>query len=149
MCHQSAGLITRAIEAKGIPTLSMSSAYSITRAANPPRAVYLDYPLGHTAGKAGDPDNQLNIMRDTLTAFTDIAEPGEIRHLKYQWQTDHSWKDRVMRPQPTSSTSTGDPSTHKDDRVTRHDNPQYQNDDDAQAADTTCPTCVFLEAPPQ
>ena len=40
-----------AVEAAGISTVSMSNARSITAAANPPRAVYLDYPLGQTAGR--------------------------------------------------------------------------------------------------
>ena len=40
----------------------MSSAYSITRSVNPPRAVYLDFPLGRTAGKANDKPLQRKII---------------------------------------------------------------------------------------
>ena len=97
----------------------MSSALSITAAVNPPRAVYLDYPLGRTAG-----------------------EPGTVVHLPYEWSPDDSWKDRVMRPDPDKARSE---SGHADDRVARHDSPQYQTEADAEAADTNCPTCVFLE----
>ena len=58
------GLIAREIERRGIATVSLSSAYSITRAAFAPRAVYLDFPLGRTAGKAGDAVMQRDIVRE-------------------------------------------------------------------------------------
>ena len=134
------GLIAREIEARGIPTLSMSSARSITAAANPPRGVYLDYPLGHTSGKPGDADNQLAIMRDTLKAFGSIDTPGTIVDLPYQWADDDAWKDSVMRPR-SSQADDG----HEDDRVERFDTPQYQTPEDADAADPDCPTCIFPE----
>ena len=120
----------------------MSSALSITQAVNPPRAVYLDYPLGHTAGKPLEPDNQMAIMRDTLAAFADISEPGSVVPLDYEWREDDSWKDYVMRPKPGGSDK---PADHNDDRVERFDTPQYQTPDDAAAAEADCSSCVFLE----
>ena len=87
----------------------MSSARSITAAVNPPRAVYLDYPLGHTSGKPEDAANQMAVMRDTLAAFASIDAPGTIIDLEYEWREDDSWKDRVMRPEPQdASASSGD-----------------------------------------
>ncbi len=115
----------------------MSSAYSITAAVNPPRAVYLDYPLGHTAGKPNDHENQRSIMRDTLRAFEDIDSPGAIRTLEYEWSSDHSWKDSVMRPDKSGASS--------DARVERYATPQYQDSDDETLVEEGCPTCVFLE----
>ena len=122
----------------------MSSARSITAAVNPTRAVYLDYPLGHTAGKVNDPDDQMNIMRDTLNAFVDITVPGTIIDLAYSWRDDDSWKDKVMRPQTSERPSSN--SKHNDDRVQRFDTPQYQSTADADAADPDCPSCIFLES---
>ena len=124
----------------------MSSARSITAAVNPPRAVHLDYPLGHTAGKRSDPANQLAIMRDTLAAFEKIAEPGTIIDLNYQWQEDDAWKDSVMRPQPerVEDTNGQDPG-HNDTRTERYDTPQYQTEEDAAIADPDCPSCIFLK----
>ncbi|HCG69701.1 MAG TPA: glycine reductase, partial [Gammaproteobacteria bacterium] len=51
---QSVGLIARALEAAGIATICLSSARSITESVGAPRAVYLDYPLGQTAGRANN-----------------------------------------------------------------------------------------------
>jgi len=63
------GLVARSAEAAGIPTLCLASALDITRAVNPPRAAFLDFPLGHTAGKPGDPELQRAILADALSSF--------------------------------------------------------------------------------
>ncbi len=122
----------------------MSSAYSITKAVNPPRAVYIDFPLGRTAGKPNDKGLQRKIMIDTLTMLEAIQDPGTIRVLPYRWADQDDWKDGVMRPR-----ADGD-SNASDDRVGRFPNPQYQTaEDEAEAkvrlAEDGCPTCVFLE----
>ena len=44
-------LAARRLEALGIPTLCLGSALDILEAGAPPRAVFVDYPLGHSAGK--------------------------------------------------------------------------------------------------
>lgn len=141
MCHQSVGLIAREIEARGIPTISMSSAYSITASVNPPRAVYLDFPLGHTAGKPNDKVVQRRIMIDTLSALDSIQVPGTIRELDYEWSSDDTWKDFAMRPKPGGNQS--------DNRIGRFPDPQYQLQEDEAAArrnlaEDGCPSCVWL-----
>ena len=120
----------------------MSSAYSITAAVRPPRAVYLDFPLGHTAGKAHDAALQRRILRDTLKALVGIDTPGTFLRLPYRWSEDDAWKDAVMRPAPGGSS--------EDDRIERHPDPQYQCEEDRMAAQAAieregCPGCVFLE----
>ncbi len=148
------GLIAREIESRGIPSLSMSSAYSITRAVRPPRAVHLDFPLGHTAGKALEDELNLEIMRSTLAAFESLDEPGRILRLPFEWTSDDAWKDDVMRPKASSRESAGEGAAarHEDDRVERVETPQYQTDADREAAEAAmaeggCATCVFLDEP--
>jgi D-proline reductase (dithiol) PrdB len=131
------GLIAREVEARGIATISMSSARSITAAVNPPRAVFLDYPLGHTAGRAHDKAGQRKIMIDTLSALDSIQAPGTIRDLAYRWLENDDWKDTVMRPDPSGR--------HNDNRTERDDSPQYQLDADRAAvqSEDQCPGCFF------
>lgn len=117
MCHQSVGLVSRAIEHKGVPTLSMTSAYSITASANPPRAAFTDFPLGHTCGPPDRPEQQRSIMRDALALFETMDRPGVV-DLGYRWPAP--WKEEALRPE--------------DHRTPRHDTPQYQNQDDREAA---------------
>jgi hypothetical protein len=137
------GLIARDIERRGIPTVSLTSAWSITRSVNPPRAVFTDFPLGHTAGKPHDPDLQRSVMRKVLAALREVTEPGTIVTLPYQWSEDDSWKDRVMRPRAASDGA----SRMQDDRVERHAEPQYQYEADKVLAtrSPTCPGCIWLE----
>ena len=122
------------MEAAGIPTLSMSSAWSITEAVNPPRAAFLDFPLGHTAGRPDAPDEQIEIMRAAFTVFSE-ATAGSIARLPFEWAADDQWKAEVMA---------GTDGSEGDDRVERFDTPQYQTSEDADLADKACPSCVWL-----
>jgi hypothetical protein len=99
VCHQSVGLIAREVEAAGIPTLCMTSAYDITEAVNPPRAVFVNYPLGHQTGKANDAENQRAIISDALRAFETIDKPGTIVELPYVWDAnDRRWEETDYTP---------------------------------------------------
>lgn len=87
------------VEAAGIPTLCMTSAYDITQAVNPPRAVFLNYPLGHQTGKPDDPAGQRAIVRDALAAFETISRPGTIVELPYEWDaSDRRWEETDYTP---------------------------------------------------
>jgi hypothetical protein len=78
-------LIARAVEEAGIPTIGMSSAFDISSLVKPPRTFFVNYPLGHQAGKPFDRDNQLEILRTALGKAKDIEKPGAIVELPYTW----------------------------------------------------------------
>ena len=116
------GLIARQVEAAGISTLCMSSALDITRAVNPPRAAFLDYPLGHTTGKPHEPALQRAILSQALEAFTSLTEPGSVKMLPFRWSEDQAWQATAQRG--------------PDDRRPRYDTPQYQTAEDRQRAES-------------
>jgi hypothetical protein len=125
----------------------MTSALSITRAVNPPRAAFVDFPLGHTAGKPGDKALQRAIVRAALAGFETIAEAGDVVRLPFAWSDDDSWKDTALRGRVTSD---GDAVEVRDERTERHGTPQYQCERDRMLAEhaqreSGCPTCVWLE----
>lgn len=73
----------------------MTSALDITQAVKPPRAVFVNFPLGHQTGKPGQPDLQRQIVRDAMRAFETITVPGTIVELPYVWDpSDRGWEDR-------------------------------------------------------
>lgn len=149
MCHQTVGLIARQAEAAGIPTLSLSCARDITAAVNPPRATYLDWPLGHTSGRPHDATGNTAVMRATLAAFASIDTPGTIVDLDVPWAAGDDWKDRVMRPRPKDATPTAAIGAD-DDRVERFPTPQYQSAADAAAAaarhgTSDCTVCAGID----
>ncbi|MBI2962302.1 MAG: hypothetical protein HYY35_00980 [Deltaproteobacteria bacterium] len=123
------GLIARQLEAAGISTLGMTSALDITRKVNPPRAAFLDYPLGHTTGKPGEPELQRAILVEALRAFGELGEPGSVKMLPFRWSADEAWKRQAF--------------AGGDDRKPRLDTPQYQSDEDRRRAEEAmaCRVC--------
>ncbi|MCP3933740.1 MAG: hypothetical protein GY708_00045 [Actinomycetia bacterium] len=114
---------------------------------NPPRAAYLDYPLGHTSGRPNRPELNRAIVGDALRAFHELTEPGTMFHLPYRWSEEDHWKDRVMRPSPKGNGRTDET---QDDRVERFADPQYQTEDDAAEAAGThegeeCLVCAGID----
>ena len=101
----------------------MTSALDITRSVNPPRAAFLDFPLGHTTGKPHDPVLGRAILESALEAFASIREPGGVKMLPFRWDADDAWKASAM---------TG----AADERAARSDAPQYQNEEDRRRAET-------------
>jgi 5-methylcytosine-specific restriction endonuclease McrA len=90
-----------------------------------------------------------SIMRDTLSAFESLSEPGAMAHLDYRWSDNDDWKDKVFAPVEPSE-SAGKSSEYDDDRVARHETPQYQNQDDHAAAALThdseeCLVCAGID----
>ena len=71
----------------------MTSALDITQAVNPPRAVFVNFPLGHQTGRPHQPDQQRAIVRDAMNAFATITRPGTIVELPYVWDpNDRIWE---------------------------------------------------------
>ena len=65
----------------------------ITQSVNPPRSVFVNFPLGHETGKPHQPDLQRQIVRDALKAFETIERPGTIVELPYVWDAnDRGWE---------------------------------------------------------
>ena len=126
------GLVARHLEAAGIPTLCMTSALDITNSIRPPRAAFLDYPLGHTTGKPGEPELQRRILLEALDAFASLSSPGSVKTLSFRWSDDESWKDRAF--------------ALGDDRLPRQDTPQYQCEADRRLAElafaASCTVCA-------
>lgn len=114
-------LIARHLEAHGIPTLCLGSAFDILEAGNPPRAVFLDYPLGHSAGKPFDPADQESVIRQALAGFDNIKSPGQITIL------ENRWGDSLWRAEASSTEG-------HDTRQPRDTTPQFQLETDRIAA---------------
>ena len=90
------GLLARAIEESGIPTTSLSSAYDLTTLVKPPRTFFVNYPLGHTAGKPFDRENQTAILKNALGRAGEITKPGAIVELPFVWD-DATWLTGVRQ----------------------------------------------------
>ncbi len=74
MCNQSVGLIQRAVEYAGMTTVSLSLLREITEKIQPPRALFVPFPLGYPLGEPKNPALQLRVMREAfgLLPRTDV-----------------------------------------------------------------------------
>jgi len=117
---------------------------------NPPRSVFIDLPLGHTAGAPNDPVGQRQLLTDGLVAGFAATEPGSIVDLPFRW-IDDDWKaeplswSRSAQNDGTSGLPAGDT------RSTRSPDPVYHDDADRAAAEATdweeqCRVCLGLSA---
>ncbi len=121
MCHQTVSLVARHLEAHGIPTVCLGSARDILAAGRPPRACFVDYPLGHTAGKPFDREDQDAILEAALALLATANAPDTLCTLPNRWG-DEDWRAEA------SSTEA------KDTRQPRDETPQFQTPADRAAA---------------
>ena len=63
MCHQSVGLIQQAIEYADITTVSLSLLREITEKIQPPRALYVPFPLGYPLGEPNNVELQMRVIQ--------------------------------------------------------------------------------------
>ncbi len=59
----------------------------------PPRAAFLNFPLGHQCGKPGDIDLQTTILKDTLDILANASTPGKVVDLPFEWDHPFGWPD--------------------------------------------------------
>jgi len=72
----------------------MTSALDITQSVKPPRAVFVNFPLGHQTGPPDQPELQRRIVADAMRAFETITTPATIVELSYVWdKNDRSWEE--------------------------------------------------------
>lgn len=77
----------------------MSSAWDITQRVKPPRAAFVNFPLGNQTGRPGDTEEQRGIVRDALTSAYSMTEPGTVTILPYEWdEAGFGWQGGEYRP---------------------------------------------------
>ena len=82
------GLIARAVEAVGIPTVSISLAKELTIAVGTPRAVFLKWPLGHPLGEPHRPAQQRTVIYTALDTLLTAQEPGTLVEPGFRWRRE-------------------------------------------------------------
>ena len=97
LCHQSAGLIQRELEASGITTISLSNDPTISVRVRPPRWVHVRFPSGTMFGEPGNRAKQATVLNETLAALGAITEPGGHVTLDVRWEGEPlSWRGKVL-----------------------------------------------------
>ncbi|MBA3713072.1 MAG: hypothetical protein H0W76_11580 [Pyrinomonadaceae bacterium] len=75
----------RAVERRGIPTVSITVARDVTEHIKPPRSVFLPFMMGHHFGTPFHTELQRRIIVTALSRLTEAEESGEIYSLPVTW----------------------------------------------------------------
>jgi hypothetical protein len=77
--------VQRAIEERGIPTVSITVALDVTEHAKPPRAVFLPFMMGHHFGVPFHKELQRRIIIEALEFLTAAKRSGDVKKLPIKW----------------------------------------------------------------
>ena len=86
LCHQSIGLLARALELSGVPTMTLAVLKDVVESVRPPRVALYDGALGSVSGLAEFPEHQRRILDEALRLIEPMDQPG-IRKLVVALQT--------------------------------------------------------------
>jgi D-proline reductase (dithiol) PrdB len=86
LCHQSVGLVARAIEFAGVPTMTLAVVRDVVESVRPPRVALYDGELGTISGMPNWPEHQRRILDEALRLIEPMDQAG-IRKLVVALQT--------------------------------------------------------------
>jgi D-proline reductase (dithiol) PrdB len=86
LCHQSVGLVARAIELAGIPTMTLAVVKDVVESVRPPRVALYDGELGSVSGLPDWPEHQRRILDEALRLIEPMDQAG-IRKLAVALET--------------------------------------------------------------
>jgi D-proline reductase (dithiol) PrdB len=87
LCHQSVGLIARAIEISGVPTMTLAVIKEMVESVRPPRVALYDGELGSVAGKPNFPEHQRRVLDESLRLIEPMDQPG-IQNLSVELESE-------------------------------------------------------------
>ena len=76
LCHQSVSLVARAVEAAGIPTMTLAVDKEIVESARAPRAALYQGELGSVAGRPNWPEQQRRVLDEALRLIEPMDQAG-------------------------------------------------------------------------
>ena len=85
-------LVSRHLEANGIPTIIMGAAKDIVEHCGVPRFLFSDFPLGNSAGKPHDAESQVQTLELALRVLETAPGPRTTVQSPQRWSDDASWK---------------------------------------------------------
>lgn len=79
LCHQTLGILARALEKANVPTMMISVDRSITDMVRPPRTAYYAGDFGAVAGRPNHKQYQLRVLDESLRWIETFDQPGARR----------------------------------------------------------------------
>ena len=92
VCHQTASLTARHLEANGIATVVMGCAKDIVEHAGVARFLFSDFPLGNGAGRPHDEASQASTLELALRLLETATAARTTVQSPQRWSADGLWK---------------------------------------------------------
>jgi hypothetical protein len=89
-------LVSRHLEANGIPTVIMGCAKDIVEHVGVPRFLFSDFPLGNPCGRPFDRDMQEALLGMALDLLESARMPRTTVQSPFVWSHDQSWRARYL-----------------------------------------------------
>ena len=90
-------LVSRYLEAAGIPTVVLGCAKDIVESAGVARFLFSDFPLGNSCGKPNEPATQREIVRMAVDLLESARAPRTTVQTPFRWDEDGAWKRDFYR----------------------------------------------------
>jgi len=91
LCHQTLGILARALEKANVPTMLLSVDREMTDLIRPPRTAYYDGRIGSVVGRPNSKQYQLRVLDESLRWIETFDQPGARRlavHLETEVQQE-------------------------------------------------------------
>ena len=89
-------LVSRYLEANGIPTVMIAAARDIVEHCGVARLLHVDFPLGNPCGEPNAVDQQREIFEMALSLLETATEPRTTVEAPYRWSKGDKWKDLIF-----------------------------------------------------
>lgn len=90
-------LVSRHLEAHGIPTVIIGSALDIVEHCGVARYLHSNFPLGNPCGLPDNKEMQLAIIKQALVMFENSTHSNTTERTPFQWNGDPNWQDDYSR----------------------------------------------------
>ena len=79
------GLVSRLVEERGIATVCVATGRDLISLVKPPRALFVNHPMGNNFGAAHDKAMQTDILRQALKLLETATEGGVLVDMPTGW----------------------------------------------------------------
>jgi len=90
-------LVSRHLEANGLPTVMVGSARDVVEHCGVPRFLFNDFPLGNPCGHPWRADMQREVVETALGLLETATGPRTTVVSRFAWKDDPEWRERYGR----------------------------------------------------